>query len=154
MDLSTVLRVKTVHISSPILAAKSPFFYKVNVPSLVYAFCIPWFLLLWLVILCIFLQLFSNGMRESEQRYVTLRIHASGNCSNMWKLVCFWSDFMRKRVWVLFLWCVVVVIIVWISLCISSLDFGQGSVVNSFLKKGSVMHLKPIYWSLIWFHFK
>ncbi|GAY39226.1 hypothetical protein CUMW_042740 [Citrus unshiu] len=55
MDLSTVLRVKTVHISSPILAAKSPFFYK----------------------------LFSNGMRESEQRYVTLRIHASGNCSNM-----------------------------------------------------------------------
>lgn len=83
MDLSTVLRVKTVHISSPILAAKSPFFYKVNVPSLVYAFCVPWFLLLWLVILCLFLQLFSNGMRESEQRYVTLQIHASGNCSNM-----------------------------------------------------------------------
>ncbi|XVF13029.1 hypothetical protein REPUB_Repub08aG0172200 [Reevesia pubescens] len=49
MDGSTVLRVKTIHISSPILAAKSPFFYK----------------------------LFSNGMRESEQRHVTLRIHAS-----------------------------------------------------------------------------
>ncbi|XVE57994.1 hypothetical protein DITRI_Ditri04bG0134600 [Diplodiscus trichospermus] len=49
MDCSTVLRVKTLHISSPILAAKSPFFYK----------------------------LFSNGMRESEQRQVTLRIHAS-----------------------------------------------------------------------------
>ncbi|XP_022721056.1 BTB/POZ domain-containing protein POB1-like isoform X2 [Durio zibethinus] len=49
MDCSTVLRVKTIHISSPILAAKSPFFYK----------------------------LFSNGMRESEQRRVTLRIHAS-----------------------------------------------------------------------------
>lgn len=48
-DSSTVLRVKTIHISSPILAAKSPFFYK----------------------------LFSNGMRESEQRHVTLRIHAS-----------------------------------------------------------------------------
>ncbi len=29
MDCSTVLRVKTLHISSPILAAKSPFFYKV-----------------------------------------------------------------------------------------------------------------------------
>lgn len=27
--------------------------------------------------------------------------------------------------------------------------FGKGSVVNSYLKKGSVMHLKPIYWSLI-----
>ena len=30
MDCSTVLRVKTLHISSPILAAKSPFFYKVR----------------------------------------------------------------------------------------------------------------------------
>ncbi|KAK6920042.1 BTB/Kelch-associated [Dillenia turbinata] len=49
MDCSTVVRVKTLHISSPILAAKSPFFYK----------------------------LFSNGMRESEQRHVTLRINAS-----------------------------------------------------------------------------
>lgn len=29
MDSSTVVRVKTLHISSPILAAKSPFFYKV-----------------------------------------------------------------------------------------------------------------------------
>ncbi|KVH89043.1 BTB/Kelch-associated [Cynara cardunculus var. scolymus] len=28
MECSTVLRVKTLHISSPILAAKSPFFYK------------------------------------------------------------------------------------------------------------------------------
>ncbi|KAA8516127.1 hypothetical protein F0562_019306 [Nyssa sinensis] len=49
MECSTVLKVKTLHISSPILAAKSPFFYK----------------------------LFSNGMRESEQRHVTLRINAS-----------------------------------------------------------------------------
>ncbi|CAA0838941.1 BTB/POZ domain-containing protein POB1 [Striga hermonthica] len=48
-DGPRVLRVKTVHISSPILAAKSPFFYK----------------------------LFSNGMMESEQRHVTLRINAS-----------------------------------------------------------------------------
>lgn len=30
MDCSTVVRVKTLHISSPILAAKSPFFYKVR----------------------------------------------------------------------------------------------------------------------------
>ncbi|CAN1778424.1 BTB/POZ domain-containing protein POB1 [Linum perenne] len=30
MDCSTVLRVNTIHISSPILAAKSPFFYKVS----------------------------------------------------------------------------------------------------------------------------
>ncbi|PIN13280.1 hypothetical protein CDL12_14101 [Handroanthus impetiginosus] len=47
-DYSAV-QVKTLHISSPILAAKSPFFYK----------------------------LFSNGMRESEQRHVTIRIQAS-----------------------------------------------------------------------------
>lgn len=49
MECSTVVGVQTLHISSPILAAKSPFFYK----------------------------LFSNGMRESEQRHVTLRINAS-----------------------------------------------------------------------------
>ncbi|KAJ9706086.1 hypothetical protein PVL29_001587 [Vitis rotundifolia] len=55
MDCSTVLKVKTLHISSPILAAKSPFFYK----------------------------LFSNGMRESEQRHVTLRIHASEEAALM-----------------------------------------------------------------------
>ncbi|GMY30461.1 BTB/POZ domain-containing protein POB1-like isoform X1 [Fagus crenata] len=55
MDCSAVLRVKTIHISSPILAAKSPFFYK----------------------------LFSNGMRESEQRHVTLRIHASEEAALM-----------------------------------------------------------------------
>jgi len=30
MDFSAVLRVETIHISSPILAAKSPFFYKVK----------------------------------------------------------------------------------------------------------------------------
>jgi len=29
IDCSTVVRVKELHISSPILAAKSPFFYKV-----------------------------------------------------------------------------------------------------------------------------
>ncbi|GMI77399.1 light-response BTB 2, POZ/BTB containin G-protein 1 [Hibiscus trionum] len=44
-----------MHISSPILAAKSPFFYK----------------------------LFSNGMRESEQRHVTLRIRASEEATLM-----------------------------------------------------------------------
>ncbi|GAB4861648.1 Boi protein [Ancistrocladus abbreviatus] len=55
MDCSTVVTVKTLHISSPILAAKSPFFYK----------------------------LFSNGMRESEQRHVTLRINASEEAALM-----------------------------------------------------------------------
>lgn len=55
MDCSTVVRIKTLHISSPILAAKSPFFYK----------------------------LFSNGMRESEQRHVTLRINASEEAALM-----------------------------------------------------------------------
>ncbi|KAJ6404311.1 hypothetical protein OIU84_012481 [Salix udensis] len=55
MDCSTVVRVKTLHISSPILAAKSPFFYK----------------------------LFSNGMRESEQRHVTLRINTSEEAALM-----------------------------------------------------------------------
>ncbi|GAV77002.1 BTB domain-containing protein/BACK domain-containing protein [Cephalotus follicularis] len=55
MDCSTVLKVKTLHISSPILAAKSPFFYK----------------------------LFSNGMKESEQRHVTLRINASEEAALM-----------------------------------------------------------------------
>ncbi|GFP92605.1 BTB/POZ domain-containing protein pob1 [Phtheirospermum japonicum] len=54
MDYS-VIEVKTLHISSPILAAKSPFFYK----------------------------LFSNGMKESEQRYVTLRIQASEEAALM-----------------------------------------------------------------------
>ncbi|XP_055807379.1 BTB/POZ domain-containing protein POB1-like isoform X2 [Solanum dulcamara] len=54
-DSPRVMKVKTLHISSPILAAKSPFFYK----------------------------LFSNGMRESEQRQVTLRINASEEAALM-----------------------------------------------------------------------
>nr|ADW41580.1 BTB domain protein [Nicotiana benthamiana] len=54
-DSPRVIKVKTLHISSPILAAKSPFFYK----------------------------LFSNGMRESEQRQVTLRINASEEAALM-----------------------------------------------------------------------
>ncbi|KAL5061249.1 hypothetical protein RYX36_032853 [Vicia faba] len=49
MDCSPVLKVRTLHISSSILAGKSMFFYK----------------------------LFSNGMRESQQTLVTLRIDAS-----------------------------------------------------------------------------
>ncbi|KAK9757871.1 hypothetical protein RND81_01G191800 [Saponaria officinalis] len=55
MECAPVLRVQTLHISSPILAAKSPFFYK----------------------------LFSNGMKESEQRHVTLRIHESEEAALM-----------------------------------------------------------------------
>ncbi|KAM5572282.1 BTB/POZ domain-containing protein [Rosa sericea] len=54
-DCSTVLRVETIHISSPILAAKSPFFYK----------------------------LFSNGMEQSEKRQATLRIHESEEAALM-----------------------------------------------------------------------
>ncbi|KAL7121481.1 hypothetical protein ACP275_02G184700 [Erythranthe tilingii] len=54
-DDSRILRVETLHISSPILAAKSPFFYK----------------------------LFSNGMMESEQRHVTLRISVSEEAALM-----------------------------------------------------------------------
>ncbi|KAF5734780.1 hypothetical protein HS088_TW15G00272 [Tripterygium wilfordii] len=46
---STILRVKVIDISSTVLAAKSLFFYK----------------------------LFSNGMKESDNRFVTLRMHAS-----------------------------------------------------------------------------
>eukprot|EP00250_Pteridium_aquilinum_P001313 c11523_g1_i1 orf=214-1836(+) len=48
-DCAVIMRVKTLHVSSAILAAESPFFYK----------------------------LFSNGMRESEQRDVTLRTSVS-----------------------------------------------------------------------------
>ncbi|KAE9451993.1 hypothetical protein C3L33_16099, partial [Rhododendron williamsianum] len=55
MGCTAVHRVKTIHISSPILAAQSQFFYK----------------------------LFSNGMRESEQRHITLRINASEEAAFM-----------------------------------------------------------------------
>nr|GFC19666.1 TRAF-like, SKP1/BTB/POZ domain, BTB/Kelch-associated [Tanacetum cinerariifolium] len=55
MECSKVVRVETLHISSPILAARSPFFYK----------------------------LFSNGMRDSEERYVTVRINASEEAALM-----------------------------------------------------------------------
>ncbi|KAM3289829.1 BTB/POZ domain-containing protein POB1 [Capsicum chacoense] len=55
MDSATGLQIRSIHISSPILAAKSPFFYK----------------------------LFSNGMRESEQRHVTVQIHASEEAAFM-----------------------------------------------------------------------
>ncbi|CAN7095628.1 unnamed protein product [Brassica rapa subsp. narinosa] len=54
-DYSGVERVRELHISSPILAAKSPFFYK----------------------------LFSNGMLESGQRHATLLINASEEAAFM-----------------------------------------------------------------------
>ncbi|KAL0848582.1 hypothetical protein Bca101_021829 [Brassica carinata] len=54
-DYFRVKRVRELHISSPILAAKSPFFYK----------------------------LFSNGMMESVQRHVTLVINASEEAALM-----------------------------------------------------------------------
>ncbi|XP_008794992.2 BTB/POZ domain-containing protein POB1-like [Phoenix dactylifera] len=55
MECSHVMSVKSIYISSAILAAKSPFFYK----------------------------LFSNGMRESDQRHATLRINASEEAALM-----------------------------------------------------------------------
>ena len=67
MDCSAVVKVRTLHISSPILAAKSPFFYK----------------------------LFSNGMRESEQRHVTLRIAASEEAPLMELLNFVYSNSLR-----------------------------------------------------------
>jgi hypothetical protein len=70
MDFSEAdVRVKTLHISSPILAAKSPFFYK----------------------------LFSNGMRESELRHVTLRINASEEAALMELLNFMYSNSLSVR---------------------------------------------------------
>ncbi|CAL1375185.1 unnamed protein product [Linum trigynum] len=65
---SAVLRVSTIHISSPILAAKSPFFYK----------------------------LFSNGMKESDQRHVTLRIHECEEAALMELLNFMYSGTLSK----------------------------------------------------------
>nr|KAJ0211190.1 hypothetical protein LSAT_V11C400170230 [Lactuca sativa] len=76
-----VARVKTIHISSPILAAKSPFFYKVK-PQCSQASIFST-LLLNHAYSCsshyIFMKLFSNGMKDSEQRklHVNLRINDS-----------------------------------------------------------------------------
>ncbi|GFP91458.1 BTB/POZ domain-containing protein pob1 [Phtheirospermum japonicum] len=68
-DHSKVLRVRTLHISSPILAAKSPFFYK----------------------------LFSNGMMESEQRHVTLRITSSEEAAVMELLNFMYSNTLNAN---------------------------------------------------------
>ncbi|XP_047971011.1 BTB/POZ domain-containing protein POB1-like [Salvia hispanica] len=62
------VQVRTVHISSPILAARSPFFYK----------------------------LFSNGMRESEQRHVTLRIQVSEEAALMDLLSFMYSNTLQR----------------------------------------------------------
>ncbi|XP_057458918.1 BTB/POZ domain-containing protein POB1-like [Lotus japonicus] len=67
---ATVVRVKTLHISSPILAAKSPFFFK----------------------------LFSNGMSETKQRHktkqrhISLRIYASEETAFMELLQFMYSN--------------------------------------------------------------
>ncbi|XP_042406540.1 BTB/POZ domain-containing protein POB1-like isoform X2 [Zingiber officinale] len=55
MGSPRILRVKSIYISSAILAAKSPFFYK----------------------------LFSNGMKESDLRHATLRINESEEAALM-----------------------------------------------------------------------
>lgn len=54
-DTENVVKVKTLNVSSLVLAANSPFFYK----------------------------LFKNGMRESQEREVTMRINASEEASLM-----------------------------------------------------------------------
>ncbi|CAI9279075.1 unnamed protein product [Lactuca saligna] len=64
-----VTRVKTIHISSPILAAKSIFFYK----------------------------LFSNGMKESEQHNVNLRINASEEAAFMELLNFIYSNTLTSN---------------------------------------------------------
>lgn len=62
MDCSTVVRVKTLHISSPILAAKSPFFYKVELYFCkVFYICLPVIVVRWsfnfLLIYCSYSQM-------------------------------------------------------------------------------------------------
>ncbi|GJT87233.1 TRAF-like, SKP1/BTB/POZ domain, BTB/Kelch-associated protein [Tanacetum coccineum] len=64
MECSTVMRVETLHISSTILAVRSSFFYK----------------------------LFSNGMRESEEQYATMRINASEEAAFMELLKFIYSN--------------------------------------------------------------
>ncbi|GAB2271778.1 Boi protein [Dionaea muscipula] len=66
VDCSSVLRVKTLHISSPILAARSPFFYK----------------------------LFST--RQSEQKQVTLRINESEEAALMELLNFMYSNTLHS----------------------------------------------------------
>ncbi|KAJ0439317.1 putative chromatin remodeling & transcription regulator BTB-POZ family [Helianthus annuus] len=61
---SSGVRVKTMYISSSILAARSPFFYK----------------------------LFSNGMKESKQYHATLRINASEEAGLMELLKFMYSN--------------------------------------------------------------
>ncbi|CAL5194982.1 unnamed protein product [Lathyrus oleraceus] len=67
MDCFTVLKVRTLHVSSAILAGKSNFFYK----------------------------LFFNGMRESQQTHITLRIEAYEEASFMELLKFMYSGFLN-----------------------------------------------------------
>ncbi|CAL5194979.1 unnamed protein product [Lathyrus oleraceus] len=67
MDCSAVLKVRTLRISSAILAEKSMFFNK----------------------------LFSNGMRESQQTRVTLRIEASEEAPFMELLNFMYNSFLN-----------------------------------------------------------
>ncbi|KAL2987287.1 hypothetical protein AAZX31_11G019100 [Glycine max] len=68
MSWSKVLRVRTIQISSPILAEKSPFFYK----------------------------LFSNVTRESKQQNVTLQIHDSEEAAVMDLLNFMYSNTLSR----------------------------------------------------------
>lgn len=81
MECSTVVRVKTLHISSPILAAKSPFFYKVNLMTK----CVHVFEILHLVI-CIFVDFYAALFQWNE------RVGAT-TCNITDK--CIWYTFFR-----------------------------------------------------------
>ncbi|KAH9327623.1 hypothetical protein KI387_007801, partial [Taxus chinensis] len=70
MDCSaSAVRVRTIYVSSLLLAAKSPFFFK----------------------------LFSNGMRESEQRDVTIHIRCTEEVSFMDLLNFVYCETLKAR---------------------------------------------------------
>ncbi|URE21939.1 BACK [Musa troglodytarum] len=77
---SHILRVKSVYISSAILAAKSPFFYKVRCITTTCCHACLFFIM-------------SNGMKESDQQHATQRINASAEEAALMDLL----GFMHSR---------------------------------------------------------
>lgn len=99
IDSSTVLRVKTIHISSAILAQKSPFFYQVKTINLSYD-ATKFHLISNFCVQTSDLQLFSNETREPGQRITTMRIHDYGKyesdqlytcISFFWLILCYFA---------------------------------------------------------------
>ncbi|CAL9105811.1 unnamed protein product, partial [Musa textilis] len=86
---SHILRVKSVYISSAILAAKSPFFYKytclffIIITGTYYLLCTSFTIFFFL----------SNGMKESDQQHATQRINASAEEAALMDLL----GFMHSR---------------------------------------------------------